>query len=834
MKTRTLGLLLLGGFLFFACGKAQEGQNNSQTPTNEDGVVTGVRIEPESITLSKGQEKKLKAIVEPENAENKQVIWRSSDTGIATVKDGLVTAVGDGKCTITVYTVDGQKTATCAVEVSTIYVKTITLPENAIGLIIGGTYQIEPDISPFDAANAAIGYRVDKESVASVDKDGKVTALAVGTAKVTVYALDGAGAKATLDVTVQEREVPVEGVSVSPSEDQVLKLGETLSLKAVFRPADATNRKVSWSSDKTDVASVSEKGVVTGKARGIANITVKTEDGGFEASVKVQVVQAFSSISIVSPSTGDACYDAETGEYRFCAGDTFTLGLATEPAEADDSFEFYVPSTSTEYLAVDASGKVTVKKSYDVPRTVGVRSRANPEVKAELSVKLYDRPDRIVLSSIRSQGVYRGYPTTEYDRKSEYIGVGCTQQWMITLSSSTGGRLLPGKVKVKQVSSVMLDYKIEDLDYYSYTKTYLTVSVPATQAASTTTSEKKSVVRLEMPGGKVQDFYFKVSLYDPYQPKPGDGIWSTSNHILFENSVVDSGYRGNGIYEDPLHNGANSKVYALIAWLGDAPIEDDAQYRKVAKGLEPRSGGYHGIAVPVNADRLYQTTKTSGELYSGEEDDFLSSSSDVPKWLSNKNVLTTSSSAHTAYTNTAALIYRNAPCGASHEVYPANYFSNTPELIKISQDAGESNKDFSAGKFYFFGSFKNGGTGCTFNAKQVDNGDDSHTVFTSPWLFPTVADFYSIFLGTVPSPLVGTVSKAADKAVVKEKMAVLAHSAKIFSGTTLTYSGWNWWTSQQVNKTNAPQVSLSSDGTMSVKSVSKVSAAGYVLPICYF
>ena len=196
--------------------------------------------------------------------------------------------------------------------------------------------------------------------------------------------------------------------------------------------------------------------------------------------------------------------------------------------------------------------------------------------------------------------------------------------------------------------------------------------------------------------------------------------------------------------------------------------------------------------------------------------------------------MTTSSSAHTAYTNTAALIYRNAPCGASHEVYPANYFSNTPELIKISQDAGESNKDFSAGKYYFFGSFKNGGTGYTFNAKQVDNGDDSHTVFTSPWLFPTVADFYSIFLGTVPSPLVGTVSKAADKAVVKEKMAVLAHSAKIFSGTTLTYSGWSWWTSQQVSKTNAPQVSLSSDGTMSVKSVSKVSAAGYVLPICYF
>ena len=829
MNTRLLRLfsvVAVAATCIISCGK-QEKPDDHSTPDSGSGdkKVTGVTLDKTSVTLSKGQEIQLKATVKPDDAENKTVLWTSSNKSVATVKDGLVTAVGDGTSVIKVTTVDGLLTATCDVEVSTIYVKKITIPESEVSLIIGAEYQIEPTITPTDAANAAIGYKIDKPEVASVDKDGLVKGLAVGTAKVTVYALDGAGASATLSVRVQEKEIPVEGVSISPSDDQTIKTGETLTLKAVFKPADATNRKVTWSSGDTGIATVSEKGVVTGKSRGTAVISVKTEDGGFEASVNVRVVQAFSAISITSPSTSSSEYDAESGEYRFCVGDSFTLGVATEPAEADDEYEFYVESSSQDYISVDASGKFTLKKSNSSKRYVGVRSKANPDVNARLAVSIYDKPDKIELSVYESN-VFRGYPTTDRSRASEYIGIGCTQTFKMTLSSSTGSRLLPGKVEKRSVSTIMFDVAIDGNE--------LKVTCPVTQTASTSTRNREGYITLGMPGGNTQRFTFKASVYDPYQPKPGDGIWSMKDHHLFEYSVVDSGYRGNGVYENPIYGGVKSQVYAIIAWLGNDHLTEDPQYKKSgATGLEPVSKGYHGIAVPVNADRLYNVTKASGEQFSGEDDNLLNSS-DIPKWLSDKKVLASSSRAHTAYTNTAALIYRNAPCGASHEVYPANFFSNTPALIKISQDAGESHKDFSKGKYYFYGSFKEGGTGCTFNAKQVDNGSDSHTVFTSPWLFPTLADFYSIFLGTVPSTLVATTSASADKAVIKEKVAVLVHSAKAFSGQTLTFSGYNWWASQQVDAEKAPQVNISADGTMTVKSEDKFGSSGYVLPICYF
>ncbi|MGN0341631.1 MAG: Ig domain-containing protein [Roseburia sp.] len=60
----------------------------------------------------------LTATVTPDNATNKEVIWTSSNTGVATVDaNGKVTAVANGTCTITVTTADGSKTATCTVKV---------------------------------------------------------------------------------------------------------------------------------------------------------------------------------------------------------------------------------------------------------------------------------------------------------------------------------------------------------------------------------------------------------------------------------------------------------------------------------------------------------------------------------------------------------------------------------------------------------------------------------------------------------------------------------------------------------------------------------------------
>ena len=80
--------------------------------------VTGVTLDKTSAEIEVGKTLTLTATVAPENATNKNVTWASSDEKIATVADGVVTAVAEGTATITVKTEDGGKTATCAITVT--------------------------------------------------------------------------------------------------------------------------------------------------------------------------------------------------------------------------------------------------------------------------------------------------------------------------------------------------------------------------------------------------------------------------------------------------------------------------------------------------------------------------------------------------------------------------------------------------------------------------------------------------------------------------------------------------------------------------------------------
>jgi len=84
-----------------------------------DGTaVTGVTLNKTSLSLTVNATETLTAAVEPSNAANKNVTWSSSNTSVATVNSGLVTAVALGSATITVTTADGNKTATCYVTVT--------------------------------------------------------------------------------------------------------------------------------------------------------------------------------------------------------------------------------------------------------------------------------------------------------------------------------------------------------------------------------------------------------------------------------------------------------------------------------------------------------------------------------------------------------------------------------------------------------------------------------------------------------------------------------------------------------------------------------------------
>lgn len=81
-------------------------------------VVTGVKLDKETLGLRTGGSATLTAAVQPSDATNQNVTWQSDNANVATVQNGTVTAVGAGETTITVQTQDGNYTATCKVTVT--------------------------------------------------------------------------------------------------------------------------------------------------------------------------------------------------------------------------------------------------------------------------------------------------------------------------------------------------------------------------------------------------------------------------------------------------------------------------------------------------------------------------------------------------------------------------------------------------------------------------------------------------------------------------------------------------------------------------------------------
>lgn len=164
--------------------------NCSSTPVG----VTGVTITPAAVTLGVGATQQLTPTVAPANATNKTVSYSSNNTGVATVNSaGLVTAIAQGSAVITVTTQDGAKTATTAITVnsSNVAVTSVSLSPTTATLAVGATQQLTPTVLPSNATNKSVSYASNNTGVATVNSSGLVTAVANGTATITVTTADG-------------------------------------------------------------------------------------------------------------------------------------------------------------------------------------------------------------------------------------------------------------------------------------------------------------------------------------------------------------------------------------------------------------------------------------------------------------------------------------------------------------------------------------------------------------------------------------------------------------------------------------------------------------------
>lgn len=242
--------------------------------------VTGVELEPSSITLKVGEYKKLSYSVLPKNASVQGVTWHSKNESVAKVTtEGKVIPVAPGTTQVKVMTKDGGKIAWCTVTVIAkdappedpkVPVTGVTLNHSSLAMAPGEHFELEAAVVPADADNKKLTWSSNDTAVAKVD-GGKVIAVRPGAAVITVTSKDG-GFTAACEVTVSAPEPTEAAFNYT---NKTLKVGTEKKLQLIVSPEGAW-AEWSWQSSNPEIASVDAQGKVTALAPGETIITVSS------------------------------------------------------------------------------------------------------------------------------------------------------------------------------------------------------------------------------------------------------------------------------------------------------------------------------------------------------------------------------------------------------------------------------------------------------------------------------------------------------------------------------------------------------------------------------
>ena len=272
----------------------------------EDVVpVTGIRLAANKITVFAGQSSPSAAYsVLPDNATNKKVLWSSDDKTIATVdQNGIIIGVKAGDTKIHITAEDTKKgTKTAVINVKVVQpVKSISLDLSEIRIGVGTKAKAKASVFPNDATNKKVTWTTADKNIAQVSADGTITGRGTGVTKIICEAQDGSGIKAEITASVYQ---PVKSLQLNQKQLTAYVGKKSAPLVCSINPATAAYQTVTWSSSDESVATVNDRGEVTGIKGGTVIITATSNepvtDKKFSktATCKVQVIQAVEYISL--------------------------------------------------------------------------------------------------------------------------------------------------------------------------------------------------------------------------------------------------------------------------------------------------------------------------------------------------------------------------------------------------------------------------------------------------------------------------------------------------------------------------------------------------------
>jgi len=251
--------------------------------------VSSVTLNKTRVTLMQDQIEILRVTILPENATNKTVAWKSTDSSVVSVEDGGIVAINPGTAQIIVTSIDSRQTATCTVTVTEPFtpVEGITVDQSEVNVSVYTTHQLHETVLPENANNKNVTWTSSDTLIVKV-KNGLITAIKTGTAVITVTSEDG-GYSALCDVLVQEEEYgsvrDIEG-----NEYSTVRIGNLIWTIENLRTTkyndneeipDFTGDSEAWKTDSAGALSIDSDGSVYYNWYAASNGRLAPTEGGW-------------------------------------------------------------------------------------------------------------------------------------------------------------------------------------------------------------------------------------------------------------------------------------------------------------------------------------------------------------------------------------------------------------------------------------------------------------------------------------------------------------------------------------------------------------------------
>lgn len=271
--------------------------------------VKKIMLNKTKATVLSDKSVKLVAKVYPKNANNKKLLWTSSNKRIATVEKGVVVGLRKGTVKITVKSTDGSKlSAQCVVTVKQA-VKNIKLNKTLITGRKGTKVTLKAKVTPTKADNRIVKWQSSNKKIATVNKKGVVTVKGKGCAVIKCTSGDGSGvySKCVVNNSSKAKSIKLNKKSAK------ISAGLGLKLKATVK---GNCKEVLWKSSNNKVATVTDSGIVKGIENSKAVISAQTMDGSKKVA-KCTVTVTGHNFGEWTVSVAPTCQD-EGVETRVC------------------------------------------------------------------------------------------------------------------------------------------------------------------------------------------------------------------------------------------------------------------------------------------------------------------------------------------------------------------------------------------------------------------------------------------------------------------------------------------------------------------------------------